>query len=148
MFKQKLAISSISISTSTSHVILSLSKDHSQPSSQTQSETPWINAQNTFLKQTQKSIFYALKSKFLLEPWAREGKQTIISSEVEKSFNFNFNFEFNFNFPRHPEPVEGSKDASLCYRSVLHDNTKNTNTRTLKTENWKLPTSYSLKPTT
>ena len=50
-------------------------------------------------------------------------------------FNFNFKFEFEFNFPRNPEPAEGSKDASLCYRSVLHDNTKNTNTRTLKTEN-------------
>ena len=48
--------------------------------------------------------------------------KTVISSGVEKSFNSNFNFEFNF--PRHPEPVEGLKDASLRYRFVLHDNIK------------------------
>ena len=51
-----------------------------------------------------------------------------------------FNFNFEINFPRHPEPVEGSKDASLCYRFVLHDNTKNTNTRTLNTPNYLLDT--------
>ena len=35
-----------------------------------------------------------------------------------------FNFNFEINFPRHPEPIEGSKDASLRYRFVLHDNTE------------------------
>ena len=69
--------------------------------------------------------------------------KTVISSGVEKSFNSNFNFEFNF--PRHPEPVEGLKDASLRYRFVLHDNIKH---EYQKTEHCKLNTTYPLKPTT
>ena len=53
--------------------------------------------------------------------------------------------QIRIQLPRHPEPVEGSKDASLRYRFVLHDNIKH---EYQKTEHWKLKTPYFLLPKT